>query len=141
MNNICSHVCNSGPPPSDRKRTAESKAYNAYLKAQLLLPASSSVFHSSSILRAVQTSHEVEYTSGAQRVQPLTGDLNFAYPATNTGPIDELWNNLPWRNKEREKSSINAEFEWEIWEKWEELTFLRRVDIQLKREAGRCTMR
>lgn len=134
MNSICSHTRNSGPPPSDRKRTADSKPYNAYLRAQLHLPASSSLFHSSSILSAVQTSTEVEYMSGAQRVLPITGDLNFAYP-TDTDSMGGIWN-WPWRNKEHEKDLINAEFEWEIWQKWEELTFLRRVDIQLNQETG-----
>ncbi|EKM76385.1 hypothetical protein AGABI1DRAFT_131468 [Agaricus bisporus var. burnettii JB137-S8] len=117
-------ICNC-PPPSDRKRTADSKAYDAYVKAQLLLPARSSLSQSSSTLPAVQAFNEVKYESEAQRVQPLTGDLNFAYPTTRTGPIDDAWNNLPWKKKEPKEVLINAEFEWEIWQKWEELTFLR----------------
>lgn len=126
-------LCILAPPPSDRERTADSKSYNAYIKAQLLLPAPSSIVPSSSNLLAIQTSNEVEYKSEAQSVQPITGDLNFAYPTVDKrndpSSLDEEWDNLWWKKKQNEKGLSSAEFEWEIWQKWEELTFLRQVPV------------
>ncbi|KAJ3570739.1 hypothetical protein NP233_g4205 [Leucocoprinus birnbaumii] len=125
-------VC-STPPPSDRERKPDSKPYNAYVKAELFLPTASAVPPSSLNLLKIQTKNELEYRSESQSVSPSTGDLNFAYPddeddvGSSSQEWDKEWNNLRWGKKRDERGLTSALFEWEIFEKWEELTFLRSV--------------
>lgn len=106
------------PPPSDRQRTPDSKPYNAYLKAQLLIPTAST---------ALCSSRELEYRSDSQVVQSMAGDLNFSHPRpASDATLTEEWDNLQWRKKKQPDQKLpSALFEWEILEKWEELTFLR----------------
>ncbi|KXN82992.1 1-phosphatidylinositol 4,5-bisphosphate phosphodiesterase 1 [Leucoagaricus sp. SymC.cos] len=118
-------VC-STPPPSDRQRTPDSKPYNAYVKAQLLLPSPTAVPPSPLNILVAQTASELEYRSEPQNVKPISGDLDFAYPVDKAdSSLAEEWDNLWWRNKHEERALSKAVFEWEIFEKWEELTFLR----------------
>lgn len=116
----------AAPPPSDRTREPTSKPYNAYIKAELFLPTPSATPSSNFIF--ANRSESLEYRSKAQTVHPMTGDLNFTYPTTATNDTNsaaEEWDDLWWKKKQTDQGLQDAVFEWEVWETWEELTFLR----------------
>lgn len=72
--------------------------------------------------------------SDAQSVQPITGDLNFSNPrptSDDSSSSAEEWDNLWWKKKQPDQKLPSAVFEWEIYEKWEELTFLRWAHFNL----------